>query len=124
LDKLAFLADMNISPLTVEHLRQKGWNIIRVSDCMDKTSTDEAILRYAQTTHKVIITQDLDFSDMLALGGYSNPSVISLRVENASPDVVTERVIAAVSALERELAQGIIVSVDESSVRYRDLPIA
>jgi predicted nuclease of predicted toxin-antitoxin system len=62
--KLEFLANMNISPLTVEHLRGRGWNITRVSEVMAKGSKDIDILLYAQKQNKVVIKQDLDFSNL------------------------------------------------------------
>ena len=63
---LEFLANMNISPITVEKLRGLGWNIIRVSEIMDRGSKDVKILDYAKEHNKVLITQDLDFSALLA----------------------------------------------------------
>ena len=121
--ELEFMANMNISPFTVKNLREKGWNILRVSELMDPGSKDIEILSYAREHNKVLITQDLDFSSLLAVGGYEKPSVINLPLENARPDYVTERIIATVSELEKELELGIIVSVDEASARYRSLPI-
>ncbi len=81
------------------------------------------ILKYAGQQNKVVITFDLDFSILLALGGYKKPSVINLRVENAKPDYVAKRLIDVVTSIENELRAGIVVSVDEMSVRYRSLPI-
>jgi predicted nuclease of predicted toxin-antitoxin system len=121
--KLQFLADMNLSPLTVTQLRHQGWNIRRVSECMAETTSDIDILIYARTHELIIITQDLDFSSLLAIGGYEKPSVISLRVEQPRPAEITARVIDVLTTLEDELADGIIVSVDEHSIRYRTLPI-
>ena len=120
---LKFLANMNISPLTLEDLRKLGWEIVRVSEVMDKRSKDVEILEYARSHNKVVITQDLDFSMLLAVGGYEKPSVINLRLENATPKFVTSRIIQVVSEMEKELAVGIVVSVDETSARYRNLPI-
>jgi len=121
--KLEFLANMNISPLTVKDLRMLGWNIVRIPEIMDSKSKDIDILTYAREHNKVVITQDLDFSSLLALGGYEKPSVINLRFENAKPDFITNRIIEIIKELERELDKGIVVSVDEISARYRNLPI-
>ena len=121
--KLAFLADMNISPLTVSQLKGRGWNIIRVSEVMDKSTKDLDLLEYARRHDMVIITQDLDFSMLLAVKGYGKPSLINVRLEEAKPAYVTSRIIDTVSALEPELAKGAVVTVDETSVRYRYLPI-
>jgi predicted nuclease of predicted toxin-antitoxin system len=121
--KLEFLANMNISPLTVGDLRTLGWNIVRVPEIMDSKSKDIDILTYAREHNKVVVTQDLDFSSLLALRGYEKPSVINLRFENAKPGFITNRIIEIVSELEKELNEGIVVSVDEISARYRNLPI-
>ena len=52
---------MNISPLTVAHLKDRGWDILRVSEVMDQSTKDLVILGYAREYDKIIITQDLDF---------------------------------------------------------------
>lgn len=121
--KLEFLANMNISPLTVEGLRKIGWNIIRVSEILDRKTKDIEILSYAKDHNKVIITQDMDFSTLLAVRGFSKPSVINLRFANARPDFVTDRIIEIAGEMEKELEEGIVISVDETSARYRNLPI-
>ena len=60
---------------------------------------------------------------LLAVGGYSKPSVINLRLEKANPDFVTARIIEVVSEMAIELEEGVVISVDETSARYRNLPI-
>jgi len=121
--ELEFLADMNVSPQTVRQLAELGWKVIRVCDVLDASTRDSRILAYARRHRKVIITQDLDFGALLALGGHSKPSVITLRLEDPEPALVTSRVIAALSALGQELEEGVAVSIDEVAVRYRRLPI-
>jgi len=121
--ELEFLANMNISPITVEKLRGLGWHIIRVSEIMDIKSKDLQILDYAKEHNKVLITQDLDFSAILAAKGYEKPSVISLRFDNAEPNFIADRIVEIVKEFEKELEEGIVLSVDEASARYRNLPI-
>jgi predicted nuclease of predicted toxin-antitoxin system len=45
---LRFLADMNLSPLTVADLRGEGWDIIRVSSLMTANTPDAEILSFAR----------------------------------------------------------------------------
>lgn len=122
--ELEFIADMNISPLTVEELRKKGWNIVRVSETMSVKTKDIEILIFAKKNNKVLISQDLDFSMLLAVGGYKKPSVINLRLNNTKPNFITMRIIEIVYEMEKELQEGIVVSVDETSARFRNLPIS
>jgi predicted nuclease of predicted toxin-antitoxin system len=123
LPQLKFMVDMNLSPLTVGQLGERGWKIIRVSDVMDARTDDIDILNYARDHNQVVITNDLDFSELLAVNGCDSPSVINLRLENMYPGFVTQRIIDIVSQLEDELKKGIVVSVDDISARFRNLPI-
>ena len=61
---------------------------------------------------------------LLAVGGYQKPSVINLRLNNAKPNFITMRIIEIVYEMEKELREGIVVSVDETSARFRNLPIS
>ena len=51
---LRFLADMNISPLTVAHLKDRRWDILRVSEVMDQSTKDLVILGYAREYDKIL----------------------------------------------------------------------
>ncbi len=90
---------------------------------MSITSKDKDVLAYARDNNKILITQDLDFSMLLAVGGYNKPSVINLRLKKADPGYVTERIMEVVSAMAKELGEGVVISVDETTARYRNLPI-
>ena len=62
------LANMNISPKTVEAPQQQGWDIVRISHLVPVNAPDQEILELARREDRVLITQDLDFSTLLALG--------------------------------------------------------
>jgi predicted nuclease of predicted toxin-antitoxin system len=64
--KSKFIADIHISPLTVNELQKKGYNIIRVTDKLPATTSDKEIVELAYQEKAVIITQDLDFSAIIA----------------------------------------------------------
>ncbi len=65
---LKLLADMNLSPLTVAALKADGYDIARVSSLLPATTADSVILHLARQQEMVIVTQDLDFSTLLASG--------------------------------------------------------
>jgi predicted nuclease of predicted toxin-antitoxin system len=117
-----FIADIHISPLTVKELQKKGYDIIRVTDKLPATSLDKEIIQLAYQEKAVIITQDLDFSAIIAQSGLNGPSVISLRVANAKPDIITRILITVLPLIETELREGAIVSIDEKEYRIKKLP--
>jgi predicted nuclease of predicted toxin-antitoxin system len=121
--KSKFIADIHISPLTVKDLQKKGYDIIRVTDKLTATSLDKEIIQLAYQEKAVIITQDLDFSAIIAQSGLNGPSVILLRVTNAKPDIITRILITMLPLIEAELREGAIVSVDEKEYRIKKLPV-
>jgi predicted nuclease of predicted toxin-antitoxin system len=48
MNNLSFLADVNISPVTVTTLQQQGYDILRVTDLLTATTTDVNILEFAR----------------------------------------------------------------------------
>lgn len=120
---LRLLADMNISPLTVRALVEAGWEAHRVSVPLPEDSSDEDILAYAAETDRVVCTQDLDFSDLLVVSGRDWPSVIPLRLSDAAPEGVTDRLLDVLPVVAEDLKSGAIVTVDDDTARVRSLPI-
>ena len=120
---LRFLADMNLSPLSVEALQREAWDIVRVSSLLPANAPDADILTLAGRDNYVIVTQDLDFSNLVALGGHTRPSLITLRLSNTDPSLVTQRLREVLPLVEQALVEGSAVTVSDHSVRTRRLPI-
>jgi predicted nuclease of predicted toxin-antitoxin system len=120
---IKLLADMNISPQTVTALQGQGSDIIRVSEVMSRTASDLEILEFARQENRVIVTQDLDFSMLLALGGYNKPSLITLRLSLTDPNIVTQKLIDTIPQVEQILIEGGAVTIKDASVRTRRLPM-
>jgi len=70
----SLLANMNISPQTVSDLCAAGWSTVRVPQLLPPTATDEEVLEAARNDNRAVVTPDLDFSTLLALGGHDRPS--------------------------------------------------
>lgn len=114
---------MNISPVTVSNLQIQGWDIIRVVEILPATASDLQILEFAREEERVILSQDLDFSMLLAVGGYNQPSLITLRLSFTDPEVVTEKILQALPQTEEILTQGAAVTIEDDNIRIRKLPI-
>jgi predicted nuclease of predicted toxin-antitoxin system len=121
--KLKYIADMNISPLTVSILCRAGYETIRVNKVLSASVPDEQILSYARDNEYVLITEDMDFSALLAVNGYDRPSVVSLRLSFSDPETVADRLIHILPACEGPLVDGCIVAVSDEVIRIRHLPI-
>lgn len=120
---LKFIADVHISPITVSTLQEAGYQIRRVTDFIPANSSDKKIVELAIQQASVIVTQDLDFSAIIAQSGMVRPSVVSLRVGNAKPETIARILATILPQIEKDLIDGSIVSIEETEFRVRKLPI-
>ncbi len=121
---MRLVADMHVSPRTVEHLRANRHDVIRVSAALRPTATDEEILSFAETDGRAVLTQDLDFSRLVAASGRNGPSIISLRLSSSRIGHVNGVLDRVLPTLERVVTGGIVVTVEDHRVRQRSLPVA
>jgi predicted nuclease of predicted toxin-antitoxin system len=121
--KMKLLADVHISPITVAQLQKAGYEINRITDYLPANASDIEIIDFALQKEAFIITQDLDFSAIIAQSGIRQPSVISLRVGDAKPQVISKILKTVLPLVEKDLVSGAIISVEETKFRIRKLPI-
>ncbi len=120
---MRLLADLHISPLTVGFLRSSGHDVLRVNEVLPATATDTTIVDVARSHDRAILTQDLDFTAIIALSRRSTPSLICLRLTSSKIDHVNRVLARALPRLERIVKEGAIVTVTDDSLRCRRLPL-
>jgi predicted nuclease of predicted toxin-antitoxin system len=120
---IRLLADVHISPKTVGDLQKQGYEIMRSSEVLPANAPDINILEFARTENWVVLTQDLDFSMLVALSRYSQPSLITLRLSSAKPDIVTQKLLDVLPQIEEALQEGSAITIQDESIRIRKLPV-
>ena len=120
---IRLLADVHISPKTVGDLQKQGYEIMRSSEFLPANAPDINILEFARTENWVVLTQDLDFSMLVALSRYSQPSLITLRLSSAKPDIVTQKLLDVLPQIEEALQEGSAITIQDESIRVRKLPV-
>lgn len=120
---IKLIGDMNISPQTVTVLQQQGWDIIRVLDVLPASASDVEILNFARQENRVIVTHDLDFSMLVALSGYNQPSLITLRLSSTDLNTVNQKLLEILPQIEQQLQAGSAITIEDTAVRIRQLSI-
>lgn len=82
---MRFLADAGISPKTVEFLETLGYEVAHVRSLDLQRASDAEIVQHAVGNAEILLTFDLDFGDILALGSLNKPSVILFRLSTKGP---------------------------------------
>jgi len=118
-----FLADMGISPRSVAFLREAGYEAVHLHELGQDRLPDPMILEKALQEGYVVLTHDLDFSELVAVSGAHLPSVITFRLRDMRPGNVNRHLRAILAQHGEKLEQGAAVTVTERRIRVRSLPI-
>ncbi len=114
---------MNLSPRWVGAIQAAGLDAVHWSSVGNPAATDREVIAWAVANHTVLLTHDLDFGAILAASGDLKPSVLQLRSQDVTPDLMAAKVVDLVRRLATELAQGALVSLEPERARVRLLPL-
>ncbi len=120
---MKLLVDMNLSPSWVTRLTQNGFEAIHWSTVGTATAPDDEILAWAHEHDVVVITNDLDFSAILAASGGDGPSVVQIRTQDLLSDAAVSIVANALEVRREDIERGALMSIDEGGTRVRMLPL-
>jgi predicted nuclease of predicted toxin-antitoxin system len=118
------LIDMNLTPRWCKVLETGQHEAFHWSSIGPATASDHEICEYARYSGLVVLTNDLDFPQILAHTRASKPSIIILRGEPLIPEARGTAVLNAIRECRHELGKGAILSLDWSAKpRARLLPL-
>jgi predicted nuclease of predicted toxin-antitoxin system len=120
---MKFLADMGISPRSVDLLRDMGIEAVHLHELGLDRLTDAEIVKTARGEGYIVLTHDLDFGELLAMSGTELPSVVIFRLQSMRPSNVNRYLQILVTEHQAALNEGAIFSVSEGHIRVRRLPI-
>jgi predicted nuclease of predicted toxin-antitoxin system len=121
---MRFLADMGLAQSTVAFLRAQGHDAVHLRDQGLQQLEDIEIVQKARAEGRVILTHDLDFGRIVALGGARVPSMITFRLSDMRPSQVNQFLITVLERFTEQLEMGALVSVTDGGIRVRSLPIS
>jgi predicted nuclease of predicted toxin-antitoxin system len=121
---MRILVDMNLTPRWVQFFVIARIEAVHWSCLGSGEAPDLEIFAYAREHDYVILTNDLDFPQIVAYSRAAKPSVILLRGEPLTPDVRGGAVLVAIEASRTELESGAILTIDWTDrPRARILPL-
>ena len=117
------LLDQGLPRSTVTHLAVLGIVAEHTGNLGLSRAADDVILDVARQRQATVVTLDADFHRLLAKQRATTPSVIRIRIEGLKGDQVSAIIARVLSHAGVELAAGAAVSVNETRVRVRSLPL-
>jgi predicted nuclease of predicted toxin-antitoxin system len=120
---MRFLADMGISQVVVTWLQAEGHDATHLRDQGLHKLENGEIFTKAFRESRIILTWDLDFTEILALSGRHKISAVIFRLVNTRSAHVIERLARVLQESAQDLEDGAIISVEEARHRVRLLPL-
>jgi predicted nuclease of predicted toxin-antitoxin system len=114
---------MGVSMLTVKWLGSEGHDAVHLRELGLQRLPDDDILVKAREEGRIVLTMDLDFGYLLAISADPLPSVVLFRLSDERAEFVNRRLASVLRESAEALAAGAIVSVSDTSIRVRGLPI-
>lgn len=116
----SYKVDENLPRVVLAILRESGFDVMGVVEEKLGGADDDQILEICGQEGRVLITQDLDFSDVNLLQRSKVPGIIILRLKNQSRESVMTVVRRLVPFLIKNPSTGRILIVNENRIRIRE----
>jgi predicted nuclease of predicted toxin-antitoxin system len=120
---MRFLADAGVAPRVVTWLREQGHDARHLFEEGLHRLPDGEIFQKAAREQSILLTFDLDFGEIVAFSGSVEAKVILFRLNNTRTDFVLSRLAPVLRESGHLLSTGVIVIVEDSRHRIRQLPI-
>lgn len=121
---MKLLIDNALSPRIARALTTVGHDATHVRDRGLSNAPDAIIFGLAESEARVLVSADTDFATLLALRQAVRPSVVLLRhALPRRPEVLGRFLVASLEDWREALERGALITVDDTRVRVRPLPI-
>ncbi|MHB0971439.1 MAG: DUF5615 family PIN-like protein [Thermoanaerobaculia bacterium] len=120
---MKLLLDQGLPQSAAGRLRDRGIDAIHAADVALSFAADLEILDRAREMQATVVTLDSDFHAMLALSGARAPSVIRIRIEGLDGAGLEALIFAVIASCREEIESGAAITVTETAIRLRKLPI-
>ena len=113
------LLDMNLSHRWIPWLARHGLEAIHWRSIGPPNASDHDVLAWAASNHRLLVTCDLDFGQLILRAASCRCAAILLRLRDVSPEQAGPLLIAAVVQHREAMRTGGIVIVEASGSRCR-----
>lgn len=118
---MRLVVDANLPMEVVDFLIEQGHDAVHSATALSRRSPDTDIVAWAMEEQRIIVTRDLGIAEIILNSGRREPSLVTIRLGNASTARVQEALAAHLGSMEEVLLQGALVTIDEKGARAHPL---
>jgi predicted nuclease of predicted toxin-antitoxin system len=116
---MLFKIDENLHEEVVELLRSNGHDAVTVYEQQMRGYSDAELANVCQSEGRVMLTQDLDFSNIIAFPPEDYPGIIVFRLHDPSRPSVLAAMRRLLPLLASQSLSGCLWTVDDAGLRIR-----
>lgn len=120
MNRPGLLADENIAAPMVAALRESGWDVLYLTE-RSPGITDDEVLALVRSEHRILVTEDKDFGELVFRLKERVPGIVLLRLPEQSWDKRWPRVRDALATRSAQL-QGKYTVIGQDRIRSRAMP--
>jgi predicted nuclease of predicted toxin-antitoxin system len=120
---IRFLIDENIPPAIGRFLHTNGFEVKDVREMLRPGAQDEEVMSLARQEHRVLVTFDKHFSNLVLYPPGSHEGIIRIRIH---PPVISEIITAfkqLLAKLDIEAMRGSLIVLEREGFRVRKAPL-
>lgn len=119
---MKFKIDENLPVQVVDIIKEAGFEADSVYDERLGGSPDSSIFDVCQNDKRILVTLDLDFSDIRLYPPDSHFGIIILRLNSLSKNKIIQKIKQILPVIKTESLEACIWIVDERKIRIRGGP--
>ena len=112
------ILDQMLDVVVAHALRSMGHNVLRVSDLGMARANDDAILGWAISNNRILITLDSDFGDWAILPLTKHPGVIRIKAKPAHTENVMSALLPFLERYRQDEFANRVAIVSRDKVRW------
>lgn len=116
---MKFLADECVYYVTVQMLRDSGHEVVTVQEAGLAGSTDDEVLAYAVAEGRVLITNDMHFSNTLRFPLAQHLGLVVLKIRPRIQEEVHAVLLRFLSTMSQDRMEKTLVIIDRNRYRIR-----
>ncbi|WP_295672705.1 DUF5615 family PIN-like protein [uncultured Mucilaginibacter sp.] len=120
---MRFLLDMGIAQSVALWLNSQGHNAVHLNDENLYHLPDTLIIEKAIAENRIILTSDMDFGHLLAFNQSQMVSVIQFRTSVFTLENIRTKLEHLFETFSNQLEGNFIITIEDSRIRHRKLPI-
>jgi predicted nuclease of predicted toxin-antitoxin system len=117
--KIGFLIDECVGFPTANLLRELGYSVITANDALLNGEPDSEILRQAIKEKRILVTEDIEFGNIILYPPKTHYGIILLRFRHRSENEIHAVMKIALAEIQPDEFKGTLIVIDADKYRIR-----